>query len=110
MTYMNIESQDTDYSFNLVNGSNTIKTFRNGEYYRLGVQFQDEKGTPTNILYLKDITSQMAIDPESPEFKRKVIQSIINSNTVALLPADNALKRIRLMMVDRSRLPKRTLC
>ena len=90
---------------NLEEGANSLQTFRSGEYYRLGVQFQDEYGTPSNVIYLKDIQAGVA-DPDSAKFMQKVVLSSLPEIPDSL----NKFKRARLLMVDRTNLPHRTLC
>lgn len=90
---------------NLEEGANSLQTFRSGEYYRLGIQFQDEYGTPSNVVYLKDIQAEIA-DPDSAKFMQKVILSSLPEIPEGL----NKFKRARLLMVDRTNLPHRTLC
>lgn len=91
---------------NLEEGANSLQTFRSGEYYRIGVQFQDEYGTPSSVVYLKDIQAGIA-DPTSAKFMQKVINSSIPSVPEELL---RKFKRARLLMVDRTNLPHRTIC
>lgn len=104
-----IQFRDSLYSDspkqNLEEGANSLQTFRSGEYYRLGVQFQDEYGTPSNVIYLKDIQAGTA-DPDSAKFMQKVIMGSIPAVPEAL----SKFKRARLLMVDRTNLPHRTLC
>jgi hypothetical protein len=90
---------------NLEEGANSLQTFRSGEYYRLGIQFQDEYGTPSNVIYLKDIQAGVA-DPDSAKFMQKVIFSAFPKIPEGL----DKFKRARLLMVDRTNLPHRTLC
>ena len=87
------------------NGANSLQTFRSGEHYRIGIQFQDEYGTPSNVIYLKDIENVNIANPNNAEFSQKVVTSILPS-----IPSDFKYKRARLMMVDRTNLPHRTLC
>lgn len=102
--YENTNVSDNDYSFNLRKGSNSIKTFRNKEWYRIGIQFQDKKGTPSNVLYLKDINTEIADNYEDSSFKRKLLTAVIkNVNNTDFV-------RARLVMVDRTGLPKSTIC
>lgn len=90
---------------NLEEGANSLQTFKSGEYYRLGIQFQDEYGTPSNVIYLKDIQAGTA-DPDSAKFMQKVVVSSIPEVPDKL----NKYKRVRLLAVDRTNLPHRTLC
>lgn len=92
-------------SYNLEKGSNAVQTFRSGEHYRIGIQFQDDYGTPSNVVYLKDIENVGTANPNNAEFTQKVIKSILPS-----IPSNFKYKRARLMMVDRTNLPHRTLC
>lgn len=101
----NFEEKDT---FALKNGSEAVKTFRDNEWYRIGIQFQDEYGTPSNIVYLKDITTRMGNDHVLPAFKQKVVKLTLPS----IIPESisNRFKRYRLVMVDRETLPHSTIC
>lgn len=103
MQYEDLNLAGGDYPFNLQKGSEGVKTFRNGEWYRLGIQFQDENGAISNVVYLKDVTSEMTDDYE---FKRKVLKATIGN--VTGIPSK--FKRMRLMMVNRESLPKRIIC
>lgn len=91
---------------NLEEGANSLQTFRSGEHYRIGIQFQDEYGTPSSVIYLKDIQAGIA-DPSSAKFVQKVVNSTLPS-----IPEELAskFKRARLMMIDRTNLPHRTIC
>lgn len=93
--------------FSLANGSQSVKTFRDNEWYRLGVQFEDEYGTPSNIVYLKDITTRMGNTPYDNTFKQKVITAAFPKAPDSI---KNKFKRARLVMVDRENLPHSTIC
>lgn len=117
LQYESLPSSDGDYSFNLQNGSEGIKTFRTGEYYRIGIQFQDATGAVSNVVYLKDIggayNSEAAGNlpikvSNDSNFKRKILRATFPSLAGYNLPSN--LKRVRLMMVDRTLLPKKTIC
>lgn len=106
--YMDFNTGGSDYAYDLLNGGRAIKTFRSRQPYRIGVQFQDERGTPTNILYLDDITPRSVPEDgiDSPSFKQKIINATFNKS----LLSDSRLKRVRLVMVDRTNMPKNTIC
>jgi hypothetical protein len=83
-----------------------VKTFRSGEYYRIGIQFQDKFGSPSNTIYLKDIQAEVG-EPSTGKFMQKIIKSVL-----PIIPEklSNKYVRARLMMVDRTSLPHRTIC
>lgn len=101
----NFEDKNT---FVLKKGSEAVKTFRDNEWYRIGIQFQDEYGTPSNIVYLKDITTRMGNDHVLPSFKQKVIKLSLPETIPESIM--NRFKRYRLVMVDRETLPHSTIC
>lgn len=96
-----------EFSFNKLstdNKSNSLKTFRSGEIYRIGIQFQDEYGTPSNVIYLNDIEAPTG-DSNSAEFGQKLLRATIKN-----LPENFKFRRARLMMVDRTTLIHKTIC
>lgn len=95
-----------DVTANLSKGSSSLQTFRSGEYYRLGIQFQDEYGAPSNVVYLKDFEADVA-DWDSHKFMQKIIQGVLPSIPDKL---KKDFKRVRLLMVDRTSLPHKTIC
>ena len=116
---LNAEVQESSF-----NSSRSVQTFRSGEYYRLGIQFQDDYGTPSSVIYLKDIQAGIA-DPVSRKFMQKIVSSSIpdlqflsssqeydniEDAETQLEDIKSKFKRARLLMVNRETLPHRTLC
>lgn len=114
--YIRSIKDSLDFEFKPVNLDNnkleikerSVKTFRSGEHYRFGIQFMDEYGTPSNVLYLKDIQAPIADNSNNGIFAQKVIKATLGENPPTTLT--NNFKRCRLLMVDRTNLPHRTLC
>ena len=56
-------NQDYVYNFTLNDGSKNIKHFRQGQVYRIGIQFENKKGQWSEIVFLKDIKCENRIAP-----------------------------------------------
>ena len=105
--YINLELSNDTYSYELLGNEKSVKTFRSRQPYRIGIQFQDEKGTPTNTLYVDDVIPRTTNKDNVSDstFKQKTLAASINGSLIN----DKRLKRARLMMVDRTSLPKNTI-
>lgn len=105
--YYSLQNEDKEYPFNLDLGSTGVSTFRNEEWYRFGIQFQDEYGTPSNIILLKDLKPDISVAGEGLFMAKKIACSLPSSIPTSI---SSKFKRARLVMVDRSNLPHRTIC
>jgi len=109
--YINYINTSLTVRFDNVNSGfpseqNECSTFRSNEYYRFGIQFKDSYGSLSNILYLQDILMP-TLDPSSLTLKRKFVEG----GLPALIPDGlSNYTHARLVMVDRTLLPKRTYC
>ena len=58
----NVSSNNTNYNYynQLQGSSQEVKTFKYGEHYRVGIQFQDKYGVWSEAIYLNTITNQIA--------------------------------------------------
>lgn len=71
--------------------SRMIKNFKWGETYRFGIQFQDTKGTWSEVVYLKDITNE-----EPPEYNPNftAVDSKLCKTSVVEYVLPNKLKKV----------------
>lgn len=80
-------------------------TFRSNEWYRFGIQFTNKYGSVSKVYYLDDILMD-TLDPVSMVLTKKTIKAALPSTAFGVGDYTHA----RLMMVDRTMLPHRTLC
>lgn len=91
-----------------VTGQRDVSTFRTGEWYRVGLQFQDEFGAPSEVVYLKDMLVKSAGNVSTKKFCQKTIKSELPASN---LPDQlSEFKRVRLVLADRSKVPHRSIC
>lgn len=80
-------------------------TFRSNEWYRIGIQFSDNYGSVSEVKYLDDILMD-TLDPTTKTLLRKTIKATLPPFALNF----GKYTKARLMMVDRTLLPHRSLC
>lgn len=95
--FSDIDDEDTSIRKNL--------TFRSNEWYRIGIQFTNDYGSVSDVIYLDDILMD-TLDPVSMKLKLKRIKAHLPEYALGF----GTYTKARLMMVDRTFLPRRSLC
>lgn len=99
------------YNFNLNDGSQNIKHFREGQVYRVGVQFLNKKGQWSEAVFLKDIRCNQRIIPNLyDDTLSKVPQLEITLNSEAVNQLSGDYIGARILYVEPNILDKNVIC
>lgn len=103
LVYENVSSYQ-DYKGLLNNSANKVSTFKYGETYRIGVQFQYSTGNYSEVVYLKDITNDKKPYVEDNTIYTAQLRCILPTNI------NFEYARARLVMVPPSNTDRSIIC